>query len=119
MIQVTVNFTEEEYQLLKRYAEDKNLSIEQVLEQAAKNINMMFDKAPDMSLLPDHVVLQMAKSMMDDKENERLYELQHQETLTLDESYELLKLKEEAWKGQQLKNKAMLEAQKRGLLLEL
>ncbi|MBZ0309910.1 MAG: hypothetical protein K8I82_27855, partial [Anaerolineae bacterium] len=73
MIQVTVTFTEEEYQLLKRYAEDKNISIEQVLEQAAKNINVMFDKAPDMSLLPDHAVLQMAKSMMDEKEDERLY----------------------------------------------
>lgn len=107
MIPVTLHFTEEQYQLLQRHAENTNVTVEQILQESAENkvlsltaemqdsidlagislahlleevaqkINSRLGDLPDVSGMSDFSVLQLAQSTMDEAENERLYELQH------------------------------------------
>ncbi len=116
MIPVTLHFTEEQYQLLQRHAENTNVTVEQILQESAENkVVTILSQVPPMDALSDTEILQMALSKMDVVSQARLHDLQHQETRTLSEQQELAVLWDEYWVGQYTKTEAMIEASKRGL----
>lgn len=116
-MQITVNLSQQSYEQLKEVAEYQNLSIEQALEKAAENISKILDGSFALEMLSDQIILQMANAKMDEEEDDSLDELQHVDSpLTEQEAVELAQLKAKAYRGQLIKNEAMLEAEKRGLL---
>lgn len=127
-VEITIAVPESLVESAKRLGEATQRDVASVLAEALELLGGMWDNLPAKTLsssletLTDKEVLSLARSKMDEVQNQRLGELQargKRSGLTEAERYELLALLQIYQLGQLRKSEGLAEAARRGLMMPL